>query len=392
MSSVATGLPAQAQPARAGESARVGHTPPSERVQSIDVLRGFDMFWILGVEDFFHALAIATGWSGVVLASRELSHSAWQGCTCYDLIQPLFLFIVGLTLPIAIGRRLARGQTKGEVFRRLFGRALILIVLGHFDKNGPLSFDFAHIRYTGVLERIGVSGLAVGVILMHFKPRGQIAWLAGLLLFYWALLSFVTAPGQPVHTYAEGRNIIDWLDQRIMPGRLVSGDTDANGWTATPNCFSTVLFGALAGQWILSDRRFWRKFLGMAAAGCLLVAFGWLWGRQLPIIKHLWTSSYVVFAAGWSCLLLAFFFAIIDGVKWRAWAFPFLIIGMNPLVIYILKDTNWVDFPYLSKFFLGFAWAGCTPHWAAVWHEAATVLVELLFLYVLYRKRWFWRV
>src|SRR5438067_1452253 len=107
------------------------HTPAAERIQSIDVLRGFDMFWISGGDHFFHALAIATGWRGAIFLSAQLSHTRWIGFTFYDLIQPLFLFITGITLPLAVGRRLARGQTKWEVFRRLLSRAVLLVILGH---------------------------------------------------------------------------------------------------------------------------------------------------------------------------------------------------------------------------------------------------------------------
>jgi predicted acyltransferase len=380
------------EPASAAGSVKVEHMPVAERVQSIDVLRGFDMFWISGVDELVHSLALATGWTWAMAAAHELSHSTWAGFTCYDLIQPLFLFIVGMTLPLAVGRRLARGQTRGQVFRRLLGRAALLVILGHFDKNGAMTLDFAHWRFTGVLERIGAAGLAAGVIIMYARPRAQLWWVIGILGAYWALLTFVTAPGQPSPSYEQGRNIVDYLDQHIMPGRLMSGNHDANGWFSTPPVVATVLLGALAGAWLLSPRSPGRKTLGLGGAGCALLALGWVWGLRFPIIKHIWTSSYVLYAAGWSCLLMGFFYLIIDGLRWRRWAFPFLLIGMNPLVIYILISTKWVDFPYIAKFFLGFSWAQATPAMAQVWQEAATILVQFAFLYWLYRRRFFWRV
>ena len=370
----------------------LGHTPETERVQSIDVLRGFDMFWITGADELIHSLALATGWIWAGAVARELSHSAWAGCTCYDLIQPLFLFIVGLTLPLMVGRRLARGQTRGQIFRRLLGRAGLLVILGHFDKNGALTLDFAHWRFTGVLERIGVAGQAAGTILMYARPRAQVRWVVGILIAYWALLTFVTAPGQAAPSYEQGRNIVDYLDQHIMPGRLMSGNHDANGWFSTPPVVATVLLGALAGAWLLSERSMGRKVLGLAGAGIVLAGLGGWWALRFPIIKHIWTSSYVLYAAGWSCLLLALFYFVIDGLRWRRWAFPFLLIGMNPLVIYILVSTKWVDFPYLAKFFLGFAWSHADPAMARVWQDAATMLVEFAFLTWLYRRRFFWRV
>ena len=371
---------------------KAGHTPASERVQSIDVLRGFDMFWISGGDHFFQALAIATGWTWAMIFSRQLSHSDWAGFTFYDLIQPLFLFITGITLPLSVGRRLARGQTRWEIFRRLLIRMVLLVILGHLDKNGPVSFDFANLRFTSVLGRIGVAGLAAGVIMMFARPRAQVVWVIGILGVYWALLTFVPAPGQPAPSYDQGINIVDYLDQHIMPGKLKSGNHDANGWFSTPPVVATVLLGALAGAWLLSARSVWRKVLALLAAGLVLVALGWLWGLQLPIIKHIWTSSYVLYTAGWGCLLLGLFYGIVDGLGWRRWGFPFLLIGMNPLVIYVLISTGLVNFSYIAKFFFGFSFAQAAPSMAPVWQELATMAVQFVFLYWLYRRRLFWRV
>lgn len=371
---------------------RVEHTSASERVHSVDILRGFDMFWISGGDHFFHALAIATGWSWAVFLSGQLKHSQWAGFTFYDLIQPLFLFVAGITLPLSVGRRLARGQTRGEVLRRLAMRAFWLIILGHLDKNGAISLDIPHIRFTSVLGRIGVATFAGGVILMFARMRGQILWIVGILIGYWALLTFVAAPGQSAPSFDQGVNIVDYLDQHVMPGRLASRNHDANGWFSTPPVVATVLIGALAGGWLLSPRPMRRKTLGLVGAGVGLVAAGWVWGLQFPIIKHIWTSSYVLYTAGWSCLLLALFYGIVDGLDWQRWAFPLLLIGMNPLMIYFLTNTKLVDFGYIAKFFLGFLYASAPSTYAAVWQTLATILVELAFLYWLYRRKFFWRV
>ena len=370
----------------------VGHTAASERLQSVDILRGFDMFWISGGDHFFHALAIATGWSWAVFTASQLRHSSWAGFTFYDLIQPLFLFITGITLPLSVGRRLARGQTRWEIARHLLIRAGILILLGQLDKNGAISFDVPHIRFTSVLGRIGVAGLASGIILMFFRVRGQIIWILSLLLAYWALLTFVPAPGQPAPSFEQGVNIVDYLDQHVMPGRLNSGNHDADGWFSTPPVVATVLLGALAGSWLISAGTVRRKTLALLGAGCALTLLGLLWAIQFPIIKHLWTSSYVLFTGGLSCLLLALFYFIVDGLKWRRWGFPFLLIGMNPLLIYFLLNTRLVDFGYIARFFFGFAYASAPAPMAAVWQNLATIFVELAILFWLYRRKFFWRI
>jgi predicted acyltransferase len=372
--------------------AQVGHTTPSQRVRSVDVLRGFDMFWISGGDHLFHALATAMGWTWAVIFAHQLEHTPWIGFTCYDLIQPLFLFITGITLPLAVGRRLACGQTRWQITRRLLTRALLLVCLGHLVKNGAISLDVPHIRFTSVLGRIGVAGLAAGLIMMCTSWRGQIWWIIGILVAYWALVSFVPAPGQPAQSFDRGINIVDYLDQHYMPGRLVDGNQDANGWFSTPPVVSTVLLGALAGQWLLSSRSAGRKVLGLSGAGIGLVGLGWAWGHQFPIIKHIWTSSFVLYTAGWSCLLLGLFYGIVDGLRWQRWGFPFLLIGMNPLLIYFLSNTRLVDFPYISRFFLGFTYASASPVFATLWHTVATLAVELALLYWLYRRKCFWRV
>jgi len=371
---------------------KVGHTPADERLQSIDALRGFDMFWISGGGDLFRTLALATSWTWAIAVSRQLEHSRWAGCTFYDLIQPLFLFICGLTMPLSIGRRMRRGQTRLQILRRLAVRAVVLVILGHLDKNGPVSFDIAHIRFAGILQRIGVAGLAAGAIMMYARPRAQVLWVIGILGGYWALLTFVPVPGQPAPSYVSGTNIVDYLDQHIMPGRLDAGIHDAEGWFSTPPAVASVLFGALAGAWLLSAASIPRKVMGLFGGGAALVALGWLWGLQFPIIKNLFTSSYVVYTAGLSCLLLGMFYGVIEGLRLRAWAFPFLLIGMNPLVLYILINTGWISFSYIAKFFLGFSYAHAPSSVAPLCQVAATMAVEFVFLYWLYRRKLFWRV
>jgi predicted acyltransferase len=369
-----------------------GHTPPEERLQSLDILRGFDMFWISGGDHLFHAIATATGWAWAVLLAHHLKHVHWEGFRFYDLIMPLFLFITGITLPLSVGRRLARGQTRWEIFRRLLTRTLLLVILGHMDKNGPISLDVAHLRFTSVLGRIGVAGLAAGVILMFTRTRGQILWVIGILMGYWALMTFVPAPGQAAVSFEQGVNVVDYLDQRIMPGVLKSGNHDAIGWCSTPPAIATVLLGALAGAWLLSANSPGRKVAGFLGAGVVLVGVGWLWGLQFPIIKNLWTSSFVLYTAGWSCLLLGVAYGIADGLKWRRWGYPFLLIGMNPLVIYILTNTRWIDFHYVAQFFLGFTYAGASATMVPVWQEVTTLIAQFIFLYWLHRKKLFWRV
>lgn len=369
-----------------------GRIPAGERIRSVDALRGFDMFWISGGEELVHALAAATSWHWALVAGEQLRHTPWAGFTFYDLIQPLFLFVTGLTLPLLISRRRAAGLSNAAIIRQLALRAAILFVLGHLDKNGAISLDFAHQRFTGVLNRIGVAGLAAGVIVLFCRTRGRILWTAGLIAAYAALLSFVPAPGRAEPSFLQGENIVDYLDQRVMPGKLASGNHDANGWCSTPSAVATVLAGALAGQWLFSARSNRRKLTGLILAGLGLVAAGAAWSVQLPIIKHLWTSSFVLYTAGWSCLLLALFHGVVDVLRWQTWVKPLLWIGLNPLLIYLLRSTHFVNFEYIATFLVGFVWRGVDPAWAKVWLGVAVLALELALLWCLHRKKFYWRI
>ena len=369
-----------------------GGTPATERMQSLDVLRGFDMFWISGGAGLFIALAKATGRVWAVSFSKQLEHVEWAGFHFYDLIFPLFLFISGVTLPMSVRRRVARGESRWGIFLRLLVRALLLVILGILYNSRQVTFDIHNIRFTSVLGRIGMAGLGAGVIVMFARPRAQVAWVIGLLVLYWALLTFVPYPGEVGTSYEQGKNIVDYLDQHLMPGRLGSGNHDAIGWSSTPPAVATALLGALAGAWLLSACSPGRKVLGLLGVGLVLLALGWLWGLQFPIVKHLWTSSYVLFAGGWSCLLLAFAYGVVDGLRWRRWGFLFLLIGVNPLVLYVLRGTGLIDFPHIGKFMFGFAFNHASPAVAPICLELATLAGEFAFLYWLYRRKIFLRV
>lgn len=366
--------------------------PAGERMQSLDVLRGFDMFWISGGAEFFIALAKVTGWAWLAAFAGQLEHVPWAGCHFYDLIFPTFLFISGVTLPMVVSRRIARGESRWVILRRLALRAAALFLLGYLYNQKGVTFDVASIRFTSVLGRIGIAGFAAGVIVMFARPRAQVFWIIGLLVGYWALLTFVAAPGQAGPSYEQGKNIVDYLDQHIMPGKLISGNHDAIGWSSTPPAVATALLGALAGAWLLAAVPARRKVLGLVGAGAALVALGWAWSYRFPLIKHIWSSSYVLFAGGWSCLALGVFYGVVDVLRWRRWGFLFMLIGVNPLVLYVLRGTGLVNFTAVGKFFFGFAYAKATQPRLGLYQEVATLAVELVFLYWLYRRKIFMRV
>ena len=367
--------------------------PAPGRLMSLDVLRGFDMFWITGGEELFHALAKATGWAWVAAVAAQLNHSSWAGFKFYDLIFPLFIFISGATLPLSIGRRRARGERRPRLLLRLTRRAALLVLLGVIYNTQKISFEVSSIRFGSVLGRIGLAGLGAGIILLFTKSwEARGAWIVGILIAYWALLTYVPVPGVGPGSTTRGKNLADYIDQNFMPGKLFKADHDPEGLLSTLPAVATALLGAAAGGWLASRRTPGLKALGLLAAGVALLGLGWVWGGSFPIIKKIWTSSFVLFAAGWSCVLLAFFYVVVDLLRWRRWCFLFLLIGLNPLTLYFVSGTELLDFEHLGQFFFGFLGVLASRDMIPLVQAAGILAVQFIFLYILYRKKIFVKV
>jgi len=359
------------------------------RVVSVDALRGFDMFWIIGgdellprLDDVFHHPV-----TGVI--KEQLVHVTWEGFRFEDLIFPLFLFIIGLVMPYSISRRLERGEGRGLVMRHIVIRGLVLILLG-LIYNGLLDFDFEKMRWVGVLQRIGLCYLIAGVIVMYTGWRGQAAFCVAFLVMYWAVMTFVPVPefGAGVMT-AEGC-LSSYVDQLVIPGSLYYGFGDNEGALSTFPAVSTVLLGVLAGHWLRREKSGYLKAAGLAAAGLVCLAAGYAWSMQFPIIKNVWTSTFVLVAGGWSLLLLAAFYLVIDIWGFKRWAFFFIVIGMNPITIYMAQRI--VNFEEISHFLFSGAIGLAPLAWQALLLMAAVLLIKWLFLLFLHRRRVFLRV
>jgi predicted acyltransferase len=364
-------------------------------------LRGFDMFWIIGGDALIRALAHWAGWPFTGRIDEQLEHAEWEGFHFYDLIFPLFLFLVGVVLPFSLGKLRERGEPRWGTYRRILRRTVLLFALGlvynHFLQLGfyrpPLEFDFRGVRIAGVLQRIAICYGVAAMIVLHTGVRGQLAITAALLLGYWALLALVPAPGSGPGDYSRYENLPGYVDAHYLPGKIPAeyyGYGDNEGLLSTVPAVATALLGAVAGQWLRSAGRsgMW-KVMGLAGAGVASLLLGWAWGLCFPIIKNLWTSSFVLFAGGWSLLLLALFYCVIDVLRCRAWAFFFVVIGANAITAYLLPDI--IDFQKVGHFFLG----GVQRHAGAFGPVVAALGVlaaEWLLLLYLYRRRLFLRV
>jgi len=366
-------------------------TAPNQRLYSLDALRGFDMFWIMGAEEIFHGLYKATGspvWGAV---SNQLTHPAWNGFHFYDLIFPLFLFMAGVATPYSVGRELEKGKSKSQLLLRVIKRGLILVLLGIIVNNGLQIKPLAEIRFPSVLGRIGLAYMFANIIYLYTKQRTQIIWFSGLLIGYWLLLKFTSAPGfAPGDLTMEG-NFASYIDRSVIPGKLYLGIHDPEGLVSTIPAISTGLLGILAGNLLkkgsMSPQR---KVVYLAVTGIIFLGIAQLWNLDFPINKNLWTSSFVLHVGGLSLLLLSLFYYVIDVLGYKKWAFFFRVIGMNSILIYI--SGHFIDWTYTTNGF--FKWLGqlVGDPFNIVVMAICYVLVKWAFLYVLYKKKVFLRV
>lgn len=310
------------------------------RLLSLDALRGFDMCWILGLAAVTEKVLQRAFPASPMVATiaTQFDHVDWDGFHFFDLIFPLFLFLAGVSLAIAVPRRVAR-EGRGAAARHLLARAAILVALGILYSGG-VKDGWDHIRWLGVLQRIGIASAAAGLLSLSLKTRGLSIAAATLLIGYFLLLRFVPVPGVGAGNFAEGLNLTNHLDSIWLPGRKYDGDHDPEGILSTLPAIATTLLGLLAGKWLTSPASPWRKVAVLISTGLLMLALGWAWHPFFPVIKKLWTSSFVLVAAGWSSILLGLFYCIVDVFRWQRGLAPFLWVGANPIALYLCSGLG----------------------------------------------------
>lgn len=358
------------------------------RVTSIDALRGFDMVWIVGGRDLL--LAILAVFLSPIPESimYQLNHPAWVGFSAWDMIMPLFLFIVGTVMPFSFAKRLQQGHSKGRLYVKIVGRTVTLFVLGAVAQGNLLEFDLSRLHvYCNTLQAIACGYLVTAILLLHLPVLWQILVTAALLLSYWGLLALVPVPEHSAGLLQPELNLALYVDNLVL-GRFEDGTTYT--WILSGLGFAaTVMLGALGGQLLRSGQAPWNKVLWLVLMGIGCLAAGWLWSRWLPIIKHIWSSSMVLWAGGWSFLLLAAFYAVIDVIGLRRWALPLVVVGSNAIAVYMA--TRVIDFRHVSDPLV----AGLARHlgrWEDPVLTAAPLAVIWLILYYMYRHRTFVRV
>ncbi|MFT4033823.1 MAG: DUF5009 domain-containing protein [Siphonobacter sp.] len=367
----------------------VAQPVPVKRLLSLDTLRGFDMFWIMGGEEIFHVLAKTTGWSWALAVADQFTHPQWNGFRFYDLIFPLFLFMAGVSTPFSLGHRL---QTdKGQLARKIITRGLILTFLGIIYNNGLFVKPFHELRFGSVLGRIGLAGMFAQLLYLYGKPRTLYIIFASILLGYWAALMLIPVPNCGAGVLTMECSLPGYVDRLLMPGRLYKVIHDPEGLLSTIPAICNALLGIYAGTVLRSNLPLTRKAFHLALLGIGFVVVGYLWDFIFPINKNIWTSSFVCVTGGLSLLLLALFYWVIDIQGFRAGTFFFTVIGMNSILIY-LSDL-FIDFEYAAHFFFGglLSFIVSEPI-KAVGGVAALLLMKWLFLYILHQKKIFLRV
>jgi predicted acyltransferase len=337
------------QPGGTTTGSASGATRGSGRVTSIDALRGFDMFWIIGGRGVFLAIFGLFVTPIPESVQKQMDHPAWVGFSAWDMIMPLFLFVVGVVMPFSFARRLEQGQSKARLYRKIVIRTLVLFVLGMVAQGNLLDFDLSKFHiYSNTLQAIACGYLVAAILLLDLSLFWQILITAALLVGYWELLMAIPVPGYEAGILEPRLNLALYVDKAIL-GRFEDGLTYT--WILSGMGFAaTVMLGVFTGQLLRSKHHPWMKVLYLLLMGGGCLGLGWLWSPWFPIIKHIWSSSMVLWAGGWSILLLALFYMVIDVIGLRWLAFPLVVIGSNAIAVYMV--TRLIDFRHLSDPFV----------------------------------------
>lgn len=326
-------------------------TPPTfQRLESLDVLRGFDLFCLVALEGVFHPLAKALDSTWFDSFMQGFTHVEWTGFSAWDLVMPLFMFMSGVSIPFALAR-FRTSSDKVGAYRRISKRVVLLWIFGMICQGNLLGLDPKHVYlYSNTLQAIAAGYLIASLCYLHCRTAVQITTTAGLMLIYWAAMEFISADGYGGGDYTPGGNLAEWIDRTVL-GRFRDGASVQNGqvvftpgytytWIlSTLNFGATVLTGLFAGQILRSDTDAKRKVWLLLGIGIGMVITGWVWGLQMPVIKRIWTSSMVLVSSGYCFLLMAACYYWIDLCGHRSNLTWLKVYGMNSIAAYMLASV-----------------------------------------------------
>lgn len=361
--------------------------PRVERLVSLDALRGFDMFWITGGAAILFGLGKVINRPFFDKFLEQFEHVPWQGLHFFDLIWPLFMFIMGAAVPLGVANRRARGESDRTLLLHAGWRAIVMFCLGTVTQGNLLLFDWYQFRPCySVLHGLAAGYLVATIVALKVKPKWHVATIAALLLAYWAIVMLIPVPGVGSGVLTPNHNLPTYVDQRIL-GHLHYG---WNTWFLSYLGFgASVLLGVLAGHTLMSGLSPMSKVYRLLIAGALSLVGGLVWSFSFPVIKLMWTSSYVLISGGVSFMALALFYWIIDVLGYKKWAFGFTVIGMNSIAVYVATEI--FDFRHIGNIFVGHL-LPFIGGWAQFVEASAAFAVVWLILYWMYRKKEFIKI
>lgn len=364
----------------------------SSRLLSIDALRGFDMMFIIGMAAIISSIcALFPGGEHCWLAT-QMTHVEWDGFRHHDTIFALFLFISGMTFPFSLAKKEAKGITSLQISLDIVKRGAILVLIG-LIYAGLLQFNFATQRIPGVLQRIGMAWACAALIYYFCGKKAQWGIAIGILVGYYLLIRFTLAPDAAPGTdpFSIEGNIAYYVDRTLIPGHTYVKLGDPEGNVGLIPAIVTALFGMFTGRYVKeSEDSGEKKTVKMLAAGVIMLAVGLLWSHWFPIIKSLWTSTFVLVAGAYSVIMFAIFYYLIDVKGWRKGVLFFQVIGMNSITVYVGQRIIGVS--KISNFFLGGVIDALPPAAGELVANIGYFTVVWLILYFLYKKKVFLKV
>ena len=307
----------------------------SERLLSLDVFRGITIAGMILVNN-------PGTWDAIY---PPLRHAEWNGCTPTDLIFPFFLFIVGVSIPFALGKRIERKEDHKKIIVQIFRRSIILFLLGIILHSFPFGlfgtdFSLSTVRIPGVLQRIAIVYFISSILFLKTKYKTQIIVGVVLLIIYWLLMTIIPVPGIGYANLEPTTNLAAWIDRTLLDGHLWSASKvwDPEGILSTIPAIATSIIGMRTGIWLKSDNDKTTKTVWLFVPGSICMAAGYVWGGWFPINKNLWTSSYVLYTGGLALLFLGICYWFIDVRNSKWWIKPFQVYGLNAITVYFLSE------------------------------------------------------
>jgi predicted acyltransferase len=368
----------------------------SERIVSLDALRGFDMFFIMGSPIFFKGLAKVMDCEPFIWWYEQMQHCIWDGVKIMDIVFPLFLFIAGISFPLSYKKRqLSPSYNRKEIYIHIIKRMSLLVILG-FLYNGFLSeLNFAEARYCSVLGRIGIAWGLAAFVFINTTSKQRLLFIITILLGYWFLFLIFKAPDAPLEAarYSPEGNIAGYVDRILLPGKLYkSGLYEAEGILSTLPAICTALIGMFVGEFMQQTKYSNnQKVCYLLGIGTLLVFVGWIWSFTLPLNKTLWSSSFVLYVGGISIILFSIFYWIFDVKhKLKKLSTFFCVIGVNSIFIYLIQKI--INFNDVSYFFIKGICNLLPQDWCLVILGITRVSICWLLLYYMYKKKIFFKI